>query len=132
MSGGNLDWFIDAGLRTIVRWLEIVKKFSGKNPLGPETAAEIVAGLLASSSRLHLRFSFTLHRVFGVLSAMHGCMGELNLVPPEVDFRALVASRDGSYVLAVVDLMGAHFSFWGDQIFPAKSGGDDKCPQVRW
>ena len=62
---------------------------------------------------------------------MHGCMGELALVPPEVDCRALVASRDGSYVPAVGDLMGAHFSFRGDQISPVKSGRDDKCPQVR-
>jgi hypothetical protein len=135
VSGANLaiDWLVDAGLRTIVRSLEAADKFSltGQDPLGPETAAEMVAGLLASTSRLNLRLSFARHRAFGVLSAIHGYMGEKALVPLEVDFRALVASRDGSYALATFDLMGAHFSFWGDQIFPAKSSRDGKCPQVR-
>ena len=134
VSGGEINWFVDAGLRTVVRWLEAAKNFSetGRDPLGPQTAAEMAAGLVASSSRLNLRLAVALHRAWGVLSAVHGWMGELGLVPTEVDFRSLVASRDGSSVLAAVDLMGAHFYFWGDQISPARSGRDAKCSQVRW
>ena len=143
VSGGLVDWVVDAGLRLVLRWLKVDKEFSmtdDQDPLGPQTAAEMAAGLVALSSRLYLRLNFAVHRVFGCLSVAHGWMGEFGLVPPEVDFRALIASRHGSYVPAVIDLTGAHTSFWwGDQISSAMSamrphkqdGDDDKCSKVR-
>ena len=87
VSGGLVDWVVDAGLRLALRWLEVADEFSvtDQDPLGPQTAA----GLVALSSRLYLRVNFALHRVFGCLSVAHGWMGEFGLVPPEVDFRAL-------------------------------------------
>ena len=142
VSGGGVDWVVDAGLRLVLRWLEAAEEFSvtGQDPLGPQTAAEMAAELVALSSRLYLRVNFALHRVFGCLSVAHGWMGEFGLVPPDVDFRALIASRHGSYVPAIVDLVGAHASFWwGDQISSAMSamrphkqdGDDDTCSKVR-